>query len=118
MSEWKRGPVEGAGEYWTVSAQAATDASVWWPSLMNLAAGQGSAKHWYKLREAAPGRPGQASPCTQCGAGVDPKRERYTYPICYKCLPPPPPMKVIHTVPLEKKKIDPVAGKGYLDEQD
>lgn len=32
--------------------------------------------------------------CRQCGAAVEPSRECYATPMCYACLPPPPPIPV------------------------
>jgi len=35
--------------------------------------------------------------CRQCGKPVEKLRECYAIPVCYACLPPPPPLPRIHT---------------------
>jgi len=35
--------------------------------------------------------------CRQCGKPVERLRECYATPVCYACLPPPPPLPRIHT---------------------
>jgi hypothetical protein len=35
--------------------------------------------------------------CRQCGKPVEKVRECYATPVCYACLPPPPPLPRIHT---------------------
>jgi hypothetical protein len=44
-----------------------------------------------------PRPPGDRSPanCIQCGRAVEEGRLCYAYPICYTCLPPPPPIPVV-----------------------
>lgn len=32
--------------------------------------------------------------CRQCGATVEREREHYATPVCFACLPPPPPIPV------------------------
>jgi hypothetical protein len=36
-------------------------------------------------------------PCDQCGKPVEKAREDYVVPVCFACLPPPGPLKVIPT---------------------
>jgi hypothetical protein len=36
----------------------------------------------------------EPTPCRQCGAPVESERECYATPVCFACLPPPPPIPV------------------------
>lgn len=34
--------------------------------------------------------------CVDCGKPVEERRECYVIPTCYACLPPPPPLPIVH----------------------
>jgi hypothetical protein len=42
-------------------------------------------------------------PCRQCGKACEPERYNYATPVCFACLPPPPPIPVRAVVTKEPR---------------